>query len=431
MPFQGKENSSDSSYQVKDFKTESSSKKLDLPVQKNLLTNYFCFASLEAKRKFSAPRLSPTNSDLANRSSPTLPKQVHQDALDHKTNVFSGFSSDEVVHQSDVKSSHDFMEIKLSGKKIEDSNSSKLEGSWSRSALEQSCHSIPKPCSVLRNGVNGDLRNSLIQQNLVDENGPVSKRDSSTLKSSYFLEQPDENDLSRRSKKVVVRSSYFKHKPRKTLETDENNRSSIKDNSSVVAEIEKITPETDLVGNDFDDDKIMKRKASPNQIYIEVGIDFFLNVQKTSLLGQRDIKKQLLGKALRCNDLLKELIFDNVYFPAGTDIITDTDELTEVKREEEKFGCKISHLKQYSDISEKSMDKFVSVISSFRFSSSGSRASGLRAPLKDVKNVCPVRSVAPAEIANFSYVPNNGKVALNNVPRISRPGTYRAAIFTT
>ncbi|XP_074272403.1 exonuclease 1 [Silene latifolia] len=380
MPFQGKENSTDDlSYQVKDFRPESNSKKLDLPVQKNVLTNYFCFASLEAKRKFSAPRSSPTNSDLANGSSPTMPKQVHQDSLDPRTNGLSGFSSDE-VYQSDVKSSQDSMEVELSGKKIEDSHS-RLEGSWSRSALEQSCRSIPKPCSVLRNGVNDDLRNSFLQQSTVDENGPTCKRESATLKSSYFLEKPDDNDLSSRSKKVVVRSSYFKHKQRRTLETDENNRSSFKENSSGAAENEKIMPETDLVRNDFNDDRITKRKAFPNQIYIE------------------ERAENKLARTERFQEATR------------TDNSTDSDKLTEVKPEEEKFGCKISHLRQYSDISEKSMDKFVSVISSFRFASSGSRASGLRPPLKDVKNVCPLRSVAPADIANFSYMPNTSKVA--------------------
>lgn len=60
----------------------------------------------------------------------------------------------------------------------------------------------------------------------------------------------------------------------------------------------------------------------------------------------------------------------------------------EEKAQEGKFGCDISHLGRYSDIAEQSMEKFVSVISSFRYNSSGSRASGLRAPLKDIKNNC-------------------------------------------
>lgn len=63
----------------------------------------------------------------------------------------------------------------------------------------------------------------------------------------------------------------------------------------------------------------------------------------------------------------------------------------ETEATEEKFGSNISHLSHYSEISEKSMEKFVSVITSFRCSSSGSRASGLRAPLKDVQNSCTTR----------------------------------------
>lgn len=46
----------------------------------------------------------------------------------------------------------------------------------------------------------------------------------------------------------------------------------------------------------------------------------------------------------------------------------------------------------YSGIAEKSLDKFAALISSFRYP--GPRASGLRAPLKDVKNTLSVRYAA-------------------------------------
>lgn len=59
-----------------------------------------------------------------------------------------------------------------------------------------------------------------------------------------------------------------------------------------------------------------------------------------------------------------------------------------VEKPQEKFGANISHLDQYSNIAEKSLERFVSVINSFRFTTSGSRASGLRAPLKNVQNTC-------------------------------------------
>lgn len=67
------------------------------------------------------------------------------------------------------------------------------------------------------------------------------------------------------------------------------------------------------------------------------------------------------------------------------------DETHTGQKTEGKFGSDISHIDDYSAIAEKSMERFVSAISSFRFSKSGSRASGLRAPLKDVQNTCTSR----------------------------------------
>ena len=85
-----------------------------------------------------------------------------------------------------------------------------------------------------------------------------------------------------------------------------------------------------------------------------------------------------------CLYLIKDNLFLFYIGPcASSHEATATDTKTEGK-----FGSNISHLGRYSDIAEKSMENFVSVISSFRFGSSGSRASGLRAPLKDVRNTC-------------------------------------------
>lgn len=75
---------------------------------------------------------------------------------------------------------------------------------------------------------------------------------------------------------------------------------------------------------------------------------------------------------------------------AGSNVANLNNKDANIKAEG-NFGCDISHLNNYTDIAEKSMEKFASLISSFRYSSSGSRASGLRAPLKDVQNACPVR----------------------------------------
>ncbi|ONM04321.1 O-fucosyltransferase family protein [Zea mays] len=63
-------------------------------------------------------------------------------------------------------------------------------------------------------------------------------------------------------------------------------------------------------------------------------------------------------------------------------------------RTEGRLGCNVSHVNTYSGIAEKSMDKFAALISSFRYP--GPRASGLHAPLKDVKNTLSVRSILKA-----------------------------------
>ncbi|KAK9267663.1 hypothetical protein L1049_010094 [Liquidambar formosana] len=82
MPFLGENVSAglvlDGTYQLKNFKPER--KKLDLPAQKNLLTNYFCFASLEAKRIFRAPRTTPKHPDPKDESSPSPAEHVTDEA---------------------------------------------------------------------------------------------------------------------------------------------------------------------------------------------------------------------------------------------------------------------------------------------------------------------------------------------------------------
>lgn len=83
--------------------------------------------------------------------------------------------------------------------------------------------------------------------------------------------------------------------------------------------------------------------------------------------------------------MLKVLCDDHLYHADLSGTPTSNIE-EETKAEEGKFSCNISHLGSYSDIAEKSVEKFVSVISSFKYNKSGSRASGLRAPLRDVKN---------------------------------------------
>lgn len=350
-----------------------------MPAQKNVLTNYFCFASLEAKRKFRAPRVSPKNSDSGDDFSPALMKQVCG-----SNNVPSHDSAIQQIRNG------------FSLKEIED-NDSPVEGSLGQNLLEQSRHSIHKPCLQKRKGhddehgswvvsekedlqeLHSTIKSSSFQHNSSCESDPSHEINKVPLKRSYFLDEPDDNDLLGKSKKVVIKSSYFKHKS-KTTGSYVNERCLVKDNSSIDGDIsEKFVPEMPSVGNNFDE-------------------DLCINIKASSSLDPKEHAE--------CKDALTD-----AYVEAKcVDLSTEGDKPIDVTPAEEKFGCKISHLGHYSDISGKSMEKFVSVISTFSFASSGSRASGLRAPLRDVKNIDPNRSPAASDIGKFSYVPKSEKI---------------------
>ncbi|GFP91242.1 exonuclease 1 [Phtheirospermum japonicum] len=245
LPIQGESDATEKvingTYQLKNFKPDGERKKLDLPAQKNLLTNYFCFASLEAKRKFRAPRITPNHPNESNGNSSLY------------------------VH-----------EAKHSAK-------------------------------------NDDLKFTEVQDHDLESDQETGKPASG-------------------NKNVVVRSSYFTKKPR-----DENGKESKTDD------------------NELDEGTCRNE---------EKRVDEHANDTKWS--------------SGSCTSDL----------------------------EEEKLASNISHLGRYSDISERSMEKFVSAMSSFQYSSSGSRASGLRAPLKDIKNnICMKSSTLDVDLRKFSYVP--------------------------
>ncbi|KAG6573339.1 Exonuclease 1, partial [Cucurbita argyrosperma subsp. sororia] len=282
-------------YKLKEFNAESVKKKLDLPVQKNVLTKYFCFASLDAKRKFRAPKQSANHSSFRDGYSisaeePVGPEDGFPPAATYpiRNDNADGFPGKDTEHI----------------------------------LLQQHTQPIHKPCITLHKGPDSE--------NLPETTGEKVRQE---------------------NKRVIVRSSYFKHKP-------ECNEEQI------------ATPVVASFTSNSCDSSITKRKASPNE-----------NIQMDN------VKTKHL-----CKDTLQP----------------DHDETVLETESEEKFGSNISHLSHYSDIAEKSMERFVSVISSFRFSS-GSRASGLRAPLRDVPNSNINRSATAMDLSQFAYVPNKNK----------------------
>ncbi|CAB4276340.1 unnamed protein product [Prunus armeniaca] len=338
-------------------------KKLDLPVQNNLLTKYFCFASLEAKRKFRAPRMSPDSSSAFDDSSlspdenaslddPSCKASCLESSLNSE-NTGNVLPSDSVEDgfDTDVRDVLEAQTLDMVG----------MRRSPESTLLQQPRHSIHKPCLTL-------------------------------LKERECKNAPDtvEGGKTRtENRKVIVRSSYFKDKS--INENDQEDKQEKRLLEDGIALDKNAVPESAHFENSYFNGKVMKRKTSPGDS-VEVE-----NVKP----------KQLCISACLPDD--------------GNCACSLNETFTGTKTEEGKFGSNISHLGRYSDIAEKSMEKFVSVISPFRYSSSGSRASGLRAPLKDVQNTGTNRSTVAVDFSQFEYVPNTRKTSTAPRKRCFRP----------
>ncbi|KAL8130637.1 hypothetical protein V2J09_019792 [Rumex salicifolius] len=169
------------------------------------------------------------------------------------------------------------------------------------------------------------------------------------LRSSYF-KTVDKNAPDHISGKVVVRSSYFRKNLTSVNDVNKENNNTIHKSGG---SCENNIPGSSSGDSDYCRSLHNKRKAS--------------ELKFTELEEQSE--KKIITEAS---------IPDESNSPSG---------FTAVKICKGKLGCDISHLDRYSEISEKSLHNFASVISSFQFNSSGSRASGLRAPLRDVRNI--------------------------------------------
>ncbi|KAG2410327.1 Exonuclease 1 [Vigna angularis] len=176
------------------------------------------------------------------------------------------------------------------------------------------------------------------------------------------------------TRKVIVRSAYFQHKQVEKNVCDEKQDYL---SSGIVIDNRSAMSDSDLCNNHLKN-KDLKRKLSPND-----------NIQNENL-HPRQMQRASPPQSNGCCDR-------DVEGP-----------VTENNGEEEKFGTNISHLGQYSEIAEKSMERFVSVISSFRCTS-GTRVSGLRAPLKDVRNTSDNRPKT-ADFGQYAYVPKQTKI---------------------
>ncbi|KAJ9565784.1 hypothetical protein OSB04_001750 [Centaurea solstitialis] len=319
-------------YNFKSFNSGGANKRLDLPAQKNLLTNYFCFASLEAKRKFRAPRVSPKHPNPANESP----------QIDISEEIVDTFAARKTSMPLESLSHDDIRNVKHS---------------------EHLIH----PCIAS-------------QQKDFESNASFDASEGKTRV---------------QKKNVVVRSSYFQHK-----NVEENDAANTKTNPSAVDDEVTVVsqnptsdgePKSRLtsveVKTTIDNKKITVSRyfsninqENTNERHVETSNHEGSTMKRKFSNDEENVQKENLNR--------KYIRASHSSADQGAYTSSLDDQMQVTKDEEQNFGCDISHLGKYSEIAEKSMEKFISVISSFSCTSSGSRASGLRAPLKDIRNTC-------------------------------------------
>ncbi|XP_008794055.2 exonuclease 1 [Phoenix dactylifera] len=346
MPFQGKVTCGslmlDGKYSMKESAPANGRKKLDLPVQKNVLTNYFCLASLEAKRKFRAPMVMTKQLVTTESSSPSSENHDSDSPISAEETVTYAINQTESSLPNSENfgcrlPSEDSMEVNFSSK------SEKLMG-------------LP---------LNGDFF-SLQHPSLMEPKHEALKSFLASQKEQRCDSAMDavENNMKSVNRKIIVRSKYFRNKL-----LDANDCKSQNEEPCINKENACEIPE----------DCPVSKTTSPGKKRKLIDVP---NVHRGPLP-----LKHARGASSGCH-------------------VANLNNKDANIKADGNFGCDVSHLNNYTDIAEKSMEKFVSLISSFRYTSSGSRASGLRAPLKDVQNTCPVRTaVAPIDIGKFAYKP--------------------------
>ncbi|KAJ8761987.1 hypothetical protein K2173_006589 [Erythroxylum novogranatense] len=392
MPFQEERASSEGVLQkISEFrksKLESGKKKLDLPVQKNVLTKYFCFASLEAKRTFRVPRKSPISSpkDISN---PNIKEDCHLDvaSCDMNCSAASPIDSDKVEKpppksavESDLSD-----EVRLS----ESGSPDLVDGSPGHTLLLKLGDSTVLPSQALLKQCKG--------KTMVENKRPV-------VRSSYFKKKlVTKDDQTDRQERLLLNDFANDSCGNIALKTSCNSNT---ENRNVIMK----SPDIQLC--------LMDKNNQDEKLGFVVEDDQFNDARKGIFLegfnsedgypNNRSTKRKSSS-----DDFLEK---ENIGFKHTRTSAQNLDNtiMEEMKPEEAKFGSDISHLNHYCNIAERSMERFASMISSFRFSSSGSRASGLRAPLRDIRKSCPSRPTVDMDFNQFAYVPSNQKTVLGS-----------------
>ncbi|XP_019444656.1 PREDICTED: exonuclease 1 isoform X6 [Lupinus angustifolius] len=419
------------------FKTpESVKKKIDLPVQKNLLTKYFCFASVEAKRNFRAPRISPTTANEStfdfSSGSPLEHETLEATASGTKNSAISVVSSE---NWGSSPPANNHIENSLSSTVSEFAESpchvymvDEKKISTEHTILRQPRQPIHKPClgSHKEDGhTNAEdtvevktreetkviVRSAYFQHKQVEDNDPNEKQDhlskagnKVTVRSRYFQhKEVENNDCNEKqdhlSKSGIVTSAYFQHKQVQNSDCDER-----QDHLSNAGD--KVIVRSRHFQHKEVENNVCDKKQDHH--YKPVA----LKGEKRNAISDRCMENKDLKRKISSNDKIqienlqpRQMRHASPHNNGNCD--QPVDRSSTENNADEKFSANISHLGHYSEIAEKSVERFASVISSFRCSS-GSRASGLRAPMKDVRNTCDNRPTT-VDFRQYAYEPKQKK----------------------
>ncbi|XAR66635.1 Exodeoxyribonuclease I [Bertholletia excelsa] len=472
MPFEGLGSDATSvgeTYQLKNIKSKDERKKLDLPVQKNVLTNYFYkgFASLEAKRRFKVPRSTPKDLNPVNKTS-RLVEQVLEEAATCEPSCspasvcdspfFSAPSQEDHVNniivtkytESSDSLSHDILgkernpqepllqqsrHKELEEKSVLDADEG-LTRTGDTKIISRSSYFQPK----LAKDKDGENHNAKLWSEVAVASNKFRNIDpewryglASAHKSFVTLHteheeksalDADEGETRKEETKTIVRSPYFQ--PKLAKENDEDQNEKLGKENVTTDKFENINPGYEYRAVLY----ASENKTRTNNRKTIVRSSYFLHKSENekkqdnghrSILASDDLKvhthQNAIPEITSGNGCFNSSIKKRKVAPVDSVQMDNTSSkcirmdasfpIQKTNAEGGKFGCDISHLENYSGIAEKSMEKFVSVISSFRYSSSGSRASGLRAPLKDVHNTCTNRPNVAVDLSKFAYIPTN------------------------
>ncbi|KAF7849126.1 hypothetical protein BT93_L1221 [Corymbia citriodora subsp. variegata] len=225
VPFQGRGVSAtviDKTHYLKLFKPKGE-KKLDLPAHKNVLTKYFCFASLESKRDFKAPR--PTS----NQSSPV--DNLSQSSREH--NSEEALADMNHCHLSQRHEEEDgFTQEVPEVSELMESGTLDEVGRPGLSLLQQSGFPIHKPCVSFKEH---------------QPKSPINGVDEKTRKEC---------------KRPIVRSSYFKHQF-----VNETDRDQEKENTPVGSDPTSVGETIGVEG------MIIKKKTYADDTVKNVGVN--------------------------------------------------------------------------------------------------------------------------------------------------------------